>query len=68
MFVSNKTPMYYLLKPIEDLFVWSFGFLENLGNIPNNIFIVFGFVMMFYWLYLQGKFNKAAANDPNQIK
>ena len=53
--------MYYLLKPLEDLFVWSFGIMENLGNIPNDIFLVFGFVMMFYWLNLQGKFNKAAA-------
>lgn len=68
MFVSNKSTMYYLLKPFEDLFVWSFGILENLGNIPNDIFLVLGFVMMFYWLNLQGKFNKAAANNPNQIK
>jgi hypothetical protein len=68
MFVSNNFAMYYLLKPIEDLFVWSFGILENLGNLPNNAFIVSGFVLMFYWLYLQGKFNKEAANNPNQIK
>jgi hypothetical protein len=68
MFVSNKRTMYYLLKPLEDLFVWSFGILENLGNLPNNAFIVLGFVLMFYWLYLQGKFNKEAAANPNQIK
>jgi len=68
MFVSNKRTMYYLLKPLEDLFVWSFGILENLGNLPNYAFIVLGFVLMFYWLYLQGNFNKQAAANPNQIK
>lgn len=60
--------MYYLLKPLEDLFLWSFGILESLENLPNNIFIVLGFVMLGYWLYLQGKFNKEAAANPNQIK
>lgn len=60
--------MYYLLKPIEDLFLWSFGILESLGNLPNNLFIVTGFVLMGYWLFLQGKYNKEAANNSNQIK
>lgn len=60
--------MYYLLKPIEDLFVWSFGILEGLGNFPNNAFIITGFGLLGYWLYLQSKYNKEAANNPNQLK
>ena len=64
MFVSNKRTMYYLLKPLEDLFVWSFGIMENLGNIPNDIFLVFGFVMMFYWLNLQRKYNNDKKTHP----
>ncbi len=60
--------MYYLLKPIEDLFLWSFGILESLGNLPNNLFIVTGFVLLGYWLFLQGKYNKAADGNSNQLK
>lgn len=64
----NLTIMYYLLKPIEDLFLWSFGILENLGNLPNKVFILIGFCLLFFWLRLQGKYNKEAAANPTQIK
>ncbi len=37
-----------------------FNVFEKLGNIPNYIFIVLGFVGLFYWLNLQKKFNKKA--------
>lgn len=60
--------MYYLLKPIEDLFVWSFGILESLQNMPNIAFIILGFVMLGYWLMLQSKYNKEAAANPDQLK
>lgn len=60
--------MYYLLKPLEDLFVWSFGILESLENLPNMAFILLGFVLLGYWLFLQAKYNKEAAANPDQLK
>lgn len=60
--------MDWLVYPLGDLLTWSFGILEFLGNGPNDLFLLMGFGGMFYWLYLQGKFNKEAAANPNQIK
>lgn len=60
--------MDWLVYPLGDLFVWSFGILEYFQNLPNDIFLVGGFFGLFYWLRLQAKYNKAAAADPTQIK
>lgn len=60
--------MDWLVYPIGDLCIWSFGFLEKLENLPNDLFLLTGFAGMFYWLWLQGKYNKEAAANPNQIK
>jgi hypothetical protein len=60
--------MDYFFIPLAKFFQWSFGILESLGNTPNKIFIVGGFVGLAYWLWLQGKYNKEAENNPNQLK
>jgi hypothetical protein len=66
--------MQEIVGPIAALIKWSFdnilvpiGDLPDLIN-PNYLFLFLGFIGMFYWLFLQGKYNKQAANDPNQIK
>jgi hypothetical protein len=57
--------MDYIVKPIADLVIWTFdNLLVPVGEMgaanPNNLFIVLGFVGLFYWLFLQTKFNKEA--------
>jgi len=53
---------------IGDLFTWTFGIFEVIGNIFNYSVIVLGFVGLFYWLNLQRKFNAEAEANPKQIK
>jgi len=66
--------MQYIVEPIAALIKWTFDFvLVPLGELPsfinpNNIFLVIGFIGMLYWLNLQGKYNKEAAKNPDQIK
>ncbi|MFZ5551958.1 MAG: hypothetical protein ACOZCO_02490 [Bacteroidota bacterium] len=63
--------MDWIAYPLGDLFLWTFGILEFFGNMavnPNVIFIVIGFLGLFYWLNEQRKYNKAAAENPNQLK
>lgn len=60
--------MDYLFMPLAKFFQWTFGILETLANTPNNIFIVGGFVGLIYWCWIQGKYNKQAANTPGQLK
>ncbi len=57
-----------IVIPIGDFLVWSFGGLEFLRNLPNMIFLALGFVGLIIWLRMQSKYNKEAANNPNQIK
>lgn len=57
-----------LLYQIADFLEWTFvTFLEPLGNIPNTIFILIGFAAVFYWLYLQGRYNKEAKDNGTLI-
>jgi hypothetical protein len=66
--------MQYIVEPIAALIKWSFdNILVPIGELPafanpNNIFLVIGFIGMFYWLNLQRKYNKEAENNPDQIK
>lgn len=61
--------MDYIFIPLGNFFVWIFdNIMEPLANTPNVIFIILGFVLMFIWLWLQGKYNKEAAKNPNQLK
>ncbi|MEM9051144.1 MAG: hypothetical protein AAGC47_03735 [Bacteroidota bacterium] len=66
--------MQEIVGPIAGLVKWTFdnvlvpiGDLPDLVN-PNYIFLVIGFLGMFYWLNMQRKYNNQAANNPNQIK
>jgi len=50
-----------LVLPIGDFLVKAFDTLiVPAGNIPNNVFMLIGFVGLVYWIKLQGKFNKEA--------
>jgi len=66
--------MQEIVGPIAGLVKWTFdNVLVPIGDLPdyinpNYIFLVIGFLGMLYWLNLQQKFNKQAANNPSQIK
>lgn len=61
--------MQYLVGPIAALILWTFkNVLVPIGDLPNYInpnylFLVLGFVGLFYWLNLQGKYNKKAERE-----
>lgn len=42
--------------------------LESIGNLANYTFLAVGFFGFIYWMSRQAKFNKNAANNPNQLK
>lgn len=57
--------MDYIVNPLGQLIVWTFdNLLVPIGDLgaanPNNLFIVLGFVGLFYWLAQQRKYNKIA--------
>ncbi|MCH2215018.1 MAG: hypothetical protein MK086_07610 [Flavobacteriales bacterium] len=66
--------MQEIVGPIAKLVKWTFdNLLVPIGDLPdivnpNYIFLFVGFLGMLYWLNMQKKFNKQAANNPNQIK
>jgi len=61
---------------MTDFFYWFGHFMDTvfantivpLGNIPNWIFIAIGFVLLFWWLGKQKKYNAEAKADPTQLK
>lgn len=53
---------------LGDVFYAIFGLFEKLGNLPNDAFIVLGFVGLFIWLNMQKKFNAEAKQNPSQLK
>jgi hypothetical protein len=61
--------MEYLVGPIAAFIKWTFdNILVPIGELPalinpNNIFIILGFIGMFYWLYMQQKYNKKAKEE-----
>jgi hypothetical protein len=61
--------MQYLTGPIAALILWTFkNLLVPIGDLPNYInpnylFLGLGFVGLFYWLNLQGKYNKKAERE-----
>lgn len=61
--------MQYLTGPIAALIKWTFdnilvpiGELPNYIN-PNYIFLVLGFVGLFYWLRVQAQYNRKAERE-----
>lgn len=60
--------MQYIVNPIGHLIVWTFdNVLVPIGELgalnPNNLFIVLGFIGLFYWLFSQHKYNKKAEQE-----
>lgn len=61
--------MDWLVYPLRDLLVWLFeNTLEPLGNYPNMLFLFLMLGGAAYWMLVQHKLNKAAENNPDQIK
>jgi len=48
---------------LGDAFTWFFNQFEKLENLPNMLFTVMGFVMLFWWLGLQKKYNEKAERE-----
>lgn len=42
--------------------------LEPLGNLPNIAFTVASFLLLFWWMKLQKKYNDEAAANADQLK
>lgn len=66
--IQNDSLMEYFLNPLGRFIVWTFdALLVPIGDMgalnPNNLFIVIGFVGLFYWLYSQQKYNKKAERE-----
>lgn len=63
-----------IVLPIAELIVWTFdNVLVPIGNIFYRtgwelFWGAIGVAGIAFWLWLQGKYNREAANDPNQIK
>lgn len=53
---------------LGDLLTAFFDLFENAGNIPNYFFVTLGFVLLFWWLSLQKKYNAQADADSKQLK
>jgi len=66
--------MDWIAYPLGDFFYWTFDtLLVPIGEMgpygaPNVGLLGLGFVALLVWMYLQNKYNKAAAADPDQIK
>jgi len=62
----NSTDVFY---SIADGTYWVFeNTLEVMGDYPWIFVMFFGMFAFALWMRLQAKYNKAAENDPNQIK
>lgn len=56
--------MDYIFYPFADFCQWLFeNLIEPSENLPNKLFIAGGFLGLFYWIRLQGKFNKEAEKN-----
>lgn len=47
---------------------WFFKFMPGFGNGPNLFFWLIIAFLLVTWLRMQGRYNKQAKNDPNQLK
>lgn len=43
---------------LGDFFEWTFEILPTLGNLPNFLFIVIGFIFFIYWMSQMAKHNR----------
>jgi hypothetical protein len=49
-----------LIYGLGDFLLETFKILPVLGNLPNVIFIIIGFILLFYWLREMSNYNKEA--------
>jgi len=49
-----------LIYALGDAIYAFFSLFEKLGNLPNWLFILLGFVGLFIWLKMQKKYNQEA--------
>jgi hypothetical protein len=52
-----------IVYPIGDLLQWTFEFMPLLGNLPNILVILGGFVGLFIWIKMQSDYNKKPEKD-----
>ncbi len=52
-----------LVFALQNLFQASFKILVKLGNFPNVLFIVIGFILFFIWLKQMIAYNREAAEN-----
>jgi hypothetical protein len=57
-----------LMYNLGDIFTWTFkNVLELLGNVPNVLFIIIGFVGTGFWLMKQTRYNREAKENGTLI-
>lgn len=49
-----------LVYALGDFFEATFKILPKLGNMPNNLFIILGFILVIFWVSQMAKYNKEA--------
>ncbi|MCX6295225.1 MAG: hypothetical protein NTX97_04000 [Bacteroidetes bacterium] len=49
-----------IFNGLGHFFQWTFKIVKHFGGTPNIFFWVIIVSLIFVWLYMQGKFNKAA--------
>jgi hypothetical protein len=53
-----------ILTPIEDFMVWTFEtLLEPIGNAPNTVIAIAGFIGILIWLKKQKDYNAKAERE-----
>ena len=53
---------------LGDVFTWTFkNVLELLGNVPNVLFIILGFIGAGFWLMKQGRYNRESKENGTLI-
>lgn len=56
-----------IVYAIGDFLQWTFKILETLGNLPNVLFIILGFVGVAFWLFKQNAFTKRDEREGNLV-
>lgn len=52
-----------IVEPLADLFTWTFGILEGLGNSFNWLIIAVMFVLNVIWIKKMGDYNREAKQN-----
>lgn len=52
---------------LGDVFTWTFKILESLGNLPNILFVIIGFVGLAFWLMKQSQYSKRDKREGNLV-